>query len=78
MIVARHLCSELDCCCFDFISQCQKQDGDFGEIVYFTPLGFQPIYEAIAVWVDNEFAELDEVLDVVALSFANFLDFLSL
>ena len=46
--------------------------------MYFTPLGCQPIYEAIAVWVGNEFAELDEVLDVVALSFANFLDFLSL
>ena len=32
------------------------------KIVNFTPLGCQPIYAAIAGWLGNKFAELDEVI----------------
>ena len=37
--------------------------------MYFTPLDCQPIYEAIAAWVGNEFAELDEVFRRCCLEF---------
>ena len=40
--VARHLRSELDCCCYDLFLIAQKQDGVFWEIVGFSPGGTGP------------------------------------
>ena len=38
VIVARHLCSDLDCCCFDLISQCQKNKMATSEKLCILPL----------------------------------------